>query len=98
MSKRLILRREMRVPVALSGECRTGPGEWSFAKLHDLSTHGCSLTTRGRSLRDKANVMVRFAGLEAQPGTVRWNIRERAGVEFNQPLYPPVFNHICREK
>ncbi|MND00939.1 hypothetical protein D3C83_197310 [compost metagenome] len=39
--------------------------------------------------------MIRPEGLEGLTGTVRWILGERAGVEFDQPIYGPVADHLA---
>jgi hypothetical protein len=40
-------------------------------------------------------VTVRPEGMEGLMGVVRWTSPDKAGVEFETPLYGPVFDHLA---
>ncbi|MBS0254841.1 MAG: PilZ domain-containing protein [Proteobacteria bacterium] len=84
----------MRKPLTLAAKCRTLTGMSDDAYLSDLSPHGCCITTRGLLFRLGARVVIKPNGLEAIGGIIRWIAGNRAGVEFEQPLYAPVVEHL----
>lgn len=82
--------------VAMPGRCRSSTGKWSYIRLDNLSPKGCGLANPWRTLSEGGDVIVRLAGLGGVPGKVRWVLPSSAGVEFDNPLYAPLFEHLCR--
>ncbi len=91
-----IPRRAERKTVVLSAQCRTPSGLRDKAEISDISTQGCCIRTDSVLLRVGAHVIVRPDGLEALGGTVRWISGDCAGLEFDQPLYGPIIDHLAR--
>ena len=87
-------RKAMRQPLTLAAKCRTTSGMSDDAYLSDLSAHGCCITTRGLLFRLGSRVTIKPQGLEGISGVIRWIAGNRAGVEFEQPLYGPVVEHL----
>jgi bifunctional pyridoxal-dependent enzyme with beta-cystathionase and maltose regulon repressor activities len=90
-------RRDMRKPLVLAAKCRTMSGMRDEAVLSDISASGCCITTRGLLFREGSRVIIKPEGIEAIGGIIRWMAGNRAGVEFDQPLYPPVVEHLTRQ-
>lgn len=88
-------RKVERVPVALAARCRTMGGMRDEAYLCDISTHGCRIVTRSLYLSVGMRVTIKPEGMEAIGGVVRWLGQDGAGVEFDNPLYGPVVEHLC---
>lgn len=88
-------RKVERIPVALAARCRTMGGMRDEAYLCDISTHGCRIVTRSLYLSVGMRVTIKPDGLEAFSGVVRWLGQDGAGVEFDNPLYGPVVEHLC---
>lgn len=63
-------------------------------ELSDISTHGCCVRTRSLYLTIGMRVMIKPDGIEAISGVVRWIADRQAGVEFDNPLYGPVVDHL----
>ena len=59
--------------------------------VHDLSPHGCKVEFVDRPRLDE-KVWLKFEGLEALEGMVCWVRGTEAGVEFERPIHPAVFN------
>lgn len=69
-------------------------GKVSFrVDVYDLSPDGCKAEFVERPLLDE-QLWIKFDGLEALEGRVRWLAGARAGVEFVRPLHPAVFDLI----
>lgn len=89
-------RKETRKAVAMPARCRTLSGTRDEGALHDLSAHGCCVTMRTLCLNVGSRVIVRPAGLEGIAGVVRWIAGDRAGIEFEKPLYGPIVEHLSQ--
>ena len=58
--------------------------------VHDLSPHGCKVEFVDRpALHER--VWLKFDGLEVLEGAVCWVSGSDAGVEFEKPIHPAVF-------
>lgn len=75
--------------------CRTQSGLRDRGRILDLSPEGCCIATDSLCLRVGARVMIRPEGMEGLTGVIRWILNDRAGVEFDRPLYGPVFEHLA---
>jgi hypothetical protein len=88
-------RRANRKPVVLTAQCRTQSGLRDQGSISDISPEGCCVTTNSLFFRVGTRVVIRPEGIEGLTGTVRWIVGDRAGVEFDQPLYAPVVDHLA---
>jgi len=89
-------RRSERQPVELAAQCRTDSGLRDKGIIADLSPEGCCVVTGDLFVKVGARVLIRPEGLEGLTGIVRWIEGNRAGIEFDRPLYPPVFEHLVK--
>jgi hypothetical protein len=89
-------RKEARNAVAMPARCRTLSGTRDEGAIHDISTHGCCVTMRTLCLNVGSRVIVRPNGLEGIAGVVRWIAGDRAGIEFDTPLYGPIVEHLSQ--
>lgn len=64
------------------------------ARVKDLSAGGCCLELLFGSCTIGETVWFKIEGVEIWMGTVRWVDGCLVGVEFDQPFYPAVFEHI----
>ena len=96
MSNQSIPRNEQRQLVELPANCRTQSGLRGSGRISDISAQGCCIATNGLFVRVGLKVVIRPEGLEGLTGTVRWINGERAGIEFDNPLYEPVVDHLAR--
>ena len=60
------------------------------ANVYDISEHGCKVEFIERPELDEV-VWVKFEGLEALEASVCWIDDFAVGLEFQRPMYPPVF-------
>ena len=81
----------------MSARCRTMSGLRDEGRISDLSTHGCCLTMKSMILSIGGRVMIKPDGMEAICGVVRWLRDKDAGVQFDAPLYGPVFEHLSQQ-
>ena len=90
------LRRDVRLPIALTCQLRIGSGPWRPATMVDLSRSGFRIAwlpsgNAGRPL------WVRIPGLEAMPATIRWRDLGGVGCQFERPLSSEVVEHLSRK-
>lgn len=63
-------------------------------RVFDASAEGCKIEFVERpSVGER--IWVKFDGIEALEGTVRWIAGHIGGVKFEQPLHPAVFQRIA---
>ena len=89
-------RRFERRAIELGAQCRTQSGLRDRGKISDISAEGCCVITNDLFVKIGARVVIRPEGMEGLSGVVRWIDGNRAGIEFDQPLYPPVVDHLVR--
>ncbi len=95
MSSELQNRRADRKRVDMKAHCRTVSGLRDKGKICDLSPEGCRVTTSGLFMNVGMRVLIKPEGLEGLTGIVRWIQGMDAGVEFDTPLYGPVFEYLA---
>jgi len=86
-----------RLRVSIAARARTMGGMRDEAWLCDISTHGCRIVTKTLYLSVGMRVTIKPEGMEAFSGMVRWLGADGAGVEFDNPLYGPVVEHLCAQ-
>lgn len=96
MGREFIARGADRKPVVLMALCRTQSGLRDAGRISDISTHGCCVQTNSLFFKVGTRVSIRPDGIEGLTGIVRWIDGDRAGVEFDFPLYAPVLDHIAQ--
>jgi hypothetical protein len=42
------------------------------------------------------SILLRLASMESISGTVRWTLKEIAGIEFDRAIHPAVVEYLCR--
>jgi len=62
----------------------------------DMSPNGCKIEFVDRPSVDE-RVWVKIEGLESLEGTVCWVKRNSAGVKFDHPIHPAVFEMLARK-
>jgi hypothetical protein len=95
-ARTLFIRRCDRRPIVLPARCRSRTGFVNHVVITDLSPDGCRIESRGLTLVADDLVTLRPEGLESLVGVVRWRGNRQAGIEFEQPLYLPVVEHLAR--
>lgn len=86
-------RNSARVSIAAEVQLRRSGQHNYVVNVFDLSREGCKLEFVERPLLDET-VWVKFGGLEALRATVCWVEGCSAGVEFERPIYAPVFESL----
>lgn len=89
-------RRTQRQPVELAAQCRTQSGLRDRGHISDISSEGCCVTTSSLFVRVGARIVIRPDGMEGLTGIVRWIEGNKAGVEFDTPIYGPVVDHLAQ--
>lgn len=89
-------RRTQRQPVELAAQCRTQSGLRDRGQISDISSEGCCVTTNSLFVRVGARIVIRPDGMEGLTGIVRWIEGNKAGVEFDNPVYGPVVDHLAQ--
>ena len=64
-------------------------------KIFDISPEGCCVSTDSLFFKVGNRVVIRPEGLEGLTGVVRWISNDKAGVEFDTPVYGPVIDHLA---
>lgn len=77
-------------------QCRTQTGLRDSGQISNISPEGCCVQICGLAFRLGSRVLLRPEGMEGLTGVVRWIAGDAAGVEFDQPLYGPVVEHLIR--
>jgi len=86
-------RRAERVPLHADIDFRrTGEHRWRV-NIMDLSPEGCRVEVPVR-VQPEDVIWITFPGLEALQGKVCWVKEWVAGVEFDRPLHPAVFDMV----
>lgn len=94
MTREIAPRRAERRSVSLPAQCRTLSGLRDRGSIADLTADGCCVVTDELFIRLGVRVIVRPEGMEGLSGVVRWIVGNRAGIEFDRPLYTPVVDHL----
>src|SRR5690242_869209 len=90
-------RKSERKHVLMLAQCRRRGGITHPVSIVDLTAEGCCISYPGSTLKVGQQVTIKPATLEGIEGVVRWVAAEGAGIQFNQPLYGPVAEHLQRE-
>lgn len=84
-----------RFVIRSKGRLRTGSGQAIDVVLHDISQTGCKLRDSSAALREGMAVRLWIGSVGPFDAAVQWRSATEAGLEFSQPLYEPVFDHLC---
>ena len=82
-----------RFCVAAEAILRRAGGNSYNVRVFDISESGCKVETVERPAVGE-NVWVRFAGLENVQATVSWVAPPVAGLQFERPFHPAVFDAL----
>jgi hypothetical protein len=88
-ARRLVLDAEV-------GIRRTGAHGFRVS-VFDASPNGCKIEFVERPALGE-RVWVKFDGLEAIEGTVRWVKGHIGGIEFHNPMHEAVFHRLCQTR
>ncbi len=97
MSARMLhLRSCERREVVLPAKCRSRTGFVNHVIITNLSAQGCRIESHSLTLGADDLVTLRPEGLEGLIGVIRWRRNHHAGVQFINPLYEPVVDHLVQ--
>lgn len=83
-----------RQPVLLDARCRKSSWLVNQVELANISEGGCCIIDRSDGLSADQEVRLRFAGLDAIVGTVRWVDEARIGIAFAEPLQSDIVKDL----
>ena len=80
----------------MHAECRYRSRKIGNIEVYDLSAGGCVLDQRGWKIDEGERVLIKLPGLDFMPTKVIWLWQNKAGLQFEQPLYGAVLEHLER--
>jgi len=80
--------------VHMTAQARSASGLRDEGWLEDISEVGCCLVSRALAFRIGHRIIIRPQGMEGVTGVVRWATANKAGIEFDAPLYGPIVEHL----
>lgn len=83
-----------RHEISVPGRYRTGAGVAKDVDILDISESGCRFFDRFGRLGVGTTLSLRIGTIGPIVATVRWCRDHVVGVQFENPLYGPVFEHI----
>ena len=89
------LRQSARAPVQCDIDFKRAGDARYRVELFDLSVHGCCLSPPVR-LEQGDRLSLRLPQLAAMPAKVAWADGWMAGVRFDHPFHPAVYDHVAR--
>jgi hypothetical protein len=84
-----------RKPLVVNGQLRTSYGRQNVV-FSDLSLEGCRIEAVYMTLTVGQRVVLKPEGLEGLNAVVSWSSGPSAGLKFDRPLHPSVFDHLCK--
>ena len=97
MASSITPRKDHRRKVTIKASCRTQSGLRDVGQISDISADGCCVTTNSLFVRVGLRVLIKPDGMEGLSGVIRWIEGNRAGVQFDAPLYAPVVEHLSNQ-
>ena len=91
------LRREKRYSIAVLGRYRKGTGMGFNVAIKDLSEYGCQFSDLVGRVQKGNVITIRIGSIGPLAAQVKWIDKRNVGIEFEQPLYPSVLDHIIAE-
>ncbi len=88
------LRREQRYSISVPGRYRKGTGVRFNVAIKDLSEYGCQFSDLVGRIDVGDEITIRIGDIGPLEAQVKWVAKREIGVEFDQPLYPSVLEHI----
>ncbi|MGE5953554.1 MAG: PilZ domain-containing protein [Qipengyuania vulgaris] len=88
------LRREQRYSISVPGRYRKGTGVRYNVAIKDLSEYGCQFSDLVGRIDAGDEITIRIGEIGPLDARVKWVVKREIGVEFDQPLYPSVLEHI----
>ena len=90
-------RAKERHAISVQGRYRTGSGVAKDVDVLDLSETGCRFFDRFGRMVPGTEISLRIGPIGPVIAQVRWCRQQVVGVEFETPLYGPVFDHIRQQ-
>ena len=87
-------RRTPRFDISVQGRYRTGNGVARHVPIFEISETGCRFYDRFGRLTAGTEMSIKIESIGPIIATVRWCKDHIAGVEFERPIYGPVFEFI----
>lgn len=87
-------RNSERFDISVQGRYRTGSGLARDVPILEISETGCRFFDKFGRLKGGDEITLRIGTIGPVVGTVRWSRDQITGIEFEKPLYGPVFEHI----
>lgn len=87
-------RRAERFDISVQGRYRTGSGLARDVPILEISETGCRFFDKFGRLKAGDEMTLRIGSIGPVVATVRWCRDQITGVEFEKPLYGPIFEHI----
>lgn len=87
-------RRTPRFDVSVQGRYRTGNGVARDVPIFEISETGCRFYDRFGRLAADIDISIKIETIGPIVATVRWSRDQIVGVEFERPIYGPVFEFI----
>ncbi len=87
-------RRTPRFDISVQGRYRTGNGIARDVPIIEISETGCRFYDRFGRLTEETELSIKIETIGPIIATVRWCNDYIVGVEFERPIYGPVFEHI----
>lgn len=75
---------------------RSHQGCVNEVQLLDLSVAGCLIENHALRIKADDRILLKMGELSYRPARVLWIEEDRAGLEFEAPLYLPVISHLKR--
>lgn len=91
------LRREERYSITVMGRYRKGTGVRFDIAIRDLSEYGCQFADLVGRVQVGDEITIRIGQVGPIAAQVKWIERRQVGVQFDQPLYPSVLDHIIAQ-
>ena len=87
-------RKSPRYELSVQGRYRTGTGVPRDVPILEMSETGCRFFDRFGRLTPGSELTLKVGAIGPVVAIVRWCKNQIVGVEFEHPLYGPVFEHI----
>jgi len=87
-------RRTERFDISVQGRYRTGSGVARHVPIVEISETGCRFYDRFGRLADGAEISIKIETVGPIIAHVRWCKNFIVGVQFERPIYGPVFEFI----
>lgn len=87
-------RRTPRFDISVQGRYRAGNGIARDVPIFEISETGCRFYDRFGRLTAGVQISIKIETIGPIIATVRWSKDHIAGIEFERPIYGPVFEFI----